>query len=204
MEVPFGSRQDGSARTKPAVFSGLTLCLCAVAAAGCAATTALPWLGLPTPAGESDPRFSALAGALSTEPYGSSSLAPGTQKWGFLILFLSMFLAALSLAVVLKCAQNHWRGSPGTTGLLVVAAIGAAILVWIVMAERAVQIPFGDGTPLQGDVGSVFGMLMACLAAVSAAAGVFAAICPRPAVWIFCFVRSVFTNLGIGAVHRQG
>jgi hypothetical protein len=54
---------------------------------------------------------------------------------------------------------------------------------------------------LQGDVGSVFGMLMACLAAVSAAAGVFAAICQRPAMWIFCFVRSVFTNLGIGAAQ---
>ena len=130
---------------------------------------------MPVAGGEPDPRFNALSGALSAPPFGSPNLSPGTEDLGFLLLVGAVILSALAVVTALVCVKDRKRRRSGPVGLLLLLSVtlGAGGLVAIVIAERAVRIPFGDGTPLQSDVGSGFGLLLALVAAVSAAVSLF-------------------------------
>jgi len=146
----------------------VSLGLCGLAAAGCGATTVLPWFGLPTPGGPPDPRFSALSGALATPPFGSANLAPATEKWGYLLVAWSALVAGMDVVAIITFVRNRKREGRRVTALLICVAAAAFVLIALVIAEFTAKIPWGDGPPISWDMGALFGLLLAVLSAFSA------------------------------------
>jgi hypothetical protein len=149
----------------------LALGICTLATAGCGATTALPWLGIPEGGGATTTNFSALSGALASPPLGSDGLKPGTQSWGFFLLAWSLVLSCLAFVAVLRCITSRDAGTRGPIRLMLGVVIGAGGLVVLVIAEVTVKIPLGDGPPLQTLPGSLFGLLLAIATLISACVG---------------------------------
>ena len=149
----------------------VALAICALAAIGCGLTTELPWFGVSVGGDFTSPNFSALSAALASPPFGSNSLKPGTQSWGFLILAGSLVLGGLAFVAALKCITSRKADTRGPMRLMLGIIVGAGGLISLVIAESTVKIPLGDGPPLQILTGSPFGLLLAIVTLISAGVG---------------------------------
>jgi hypothetical protein len=98
----------------------IPLLICIFASLGLLGALYLPWYGFSTP--DQIPRYSAVSPYL-VPPVSSSAFAPGTQKWGYLILAVAVLIAGLAVTSLIACLKSQSHLSGGPSRLLLCLAI---------------------------------------------------------------------------------
>jgi len=109
-------------------------------------------------------------GVSATSPYlNGSSLSPGSQAFGYLMLALSswtLVLASLHWVVVRRLTEEP--ASNLVMWLAAGVALSAGALLLGIILEAHARPPFGDGPPLALDWGATVGVIAAGVSLVGA------------------------------------
>jgi hypothetical protein len=159
-------RWDDGGRTRPGV-QVAWLSVCATSSLALASATHLPWFGSPANDGV-EPQYSAVSGFL-VPPGSPAGVVPGTQSWGYVIIAVSILLAASAAAAAVVCARSRrFRRMRGLSHALAAVGMVSVLLAVVVALEFVPRVPFDGPATLGFDWGTILGLGLAVLSCVAA------------------------------------
>jgi hypothetical protein len=145
----------------------IPLAVCAMASAAMVPATHLAWFGSLN--GDlTVPRYGAISGML-VPPSSPAGLVPGTQSWGYLLIFWSAVVAVLAVVAAFSRVLLRARRSRGVSGLLATVGVASLILMALVVAELMTSVPFDLAqSHASADWGAIVGLGLALVSSIGA------------------------------------